>query len=126
MRSSMPVLVVHPPLQGEGWPRSGRVGPYPRIAPTRSRFARSTSPLQGEVNSSVFVLIPSARERPPYRLDNAILNGWLEISVHRQADHFFRQLIADRHAAFAHRIIAISRLAVQRLGVIDRGRDALG
>jgi len=48
----------HPPLEGEGRERSERGGVIgvtdmntaPPRTPTRSRFARSTSPLQGEVN----------------------------------------------------------------------------
>ena len=65
------------------------------------------------------------RQRPPHRADNTVLHRLLEISVHRQADDLIGEPLADRHAAVGHRTVAIGRLAVQRLAVIDRGRDAL-
>ena len=40
--------------------------------------------------------VASLSERLPDRADDAVLVRLLEISVHRQADHFARQLLADR------------------------------
>ena len=46
--------------------------------------------------------------------------------MHRQAEHLFGEAIADRHSALGERKVPISRLAMERLGVIDRGWNALG
>src|SRR5262249_39030609 len=66
------------------------------------------------------------RENAAYRLDDAVLRGLVEIGVHRQADDLAGELVADRNAARAHRIVLVGLLAVQRDRIIDRGRDALG
>src|SRR5580700_11082859 len=65
------------------------------------------------------------REGPPHRLDDAVLDWPLKIRVHRQADDFIGELFADWQAAIGHRKTAIGSLAMQRLGVIDRRRNAL-
>src|SRR6516164_9643787 len=67
----------------------------------------------------------SVRQRTPYGLDDAILDWRLEIGVHRQAEHLFGEAIAHRHSALGERKVPISRLAMQRPGVIDRGWNAL-
>ena len=52
------------------------------------------------------------------------LHRRLQIGLHRQADHFFGQLLADWQPAVGYRKASIGGLAIQRLGVIDGGRDA--
>src|SRR5271168_3620848 len=51
-----------------------------------------------------------ARQRPPNRCNDTVLNRRIEIGVHRQADDFVRQPFADRHAAVRHGIVAIGGL----------------
>ena len=79
---------------------------------TRLKLTEIFHSLQGEADSSVFVGIPSARERPLHCFDDTILDRRLEIGVHRQAEHLLGEAIADRNSALGDRKAPISRLAM--------------
>src|SRR5208282_3908632 len=118
-------------------------GPAPRIAASmmsrRKPVRRETSvkPPTVRIRSIIaaFVSTPAlrgrmkeqalARQRAANCSDDTILDRLVEIGMHRQADHFLGQPLAHRRPAVGHREAAIRGLPVQRLGVIDRRRDAL-
>ncbi len=68
----------------------------------------------------------SPRDGAPDGGDDAILGRLVEIGVHRQADDLLGEAVGDRQSAFGTREAAIDLHAMQRLRIIDRGRDALG
>ncbi|GCC49394.1 hypothetical protein chiPu_0033568, partial [Chiloscyllium punctatum] len=45
--------------------------------------------------------------------------------MHRQGNDVLRQPLADRQAAVGNRIVAVGRLLMDRLRIVDHGRDAL-
>src|SRR3954451_15281175 len=65
-------------------------------------------------------------ERAPHRYDDAVLGRLVEIGVHRQADHLFRQPLAHWRPTLCHRKPPVRLLAVEWDGIVDCGRDALG
>ena len=54
----------------------------------------------------------SARQRLPGRGDDPILGRLVDIGVHRQADHFLGQALADRHAALDDGEMPVGFLAI--------------
>src|SRR5215831_18451676 len=61
-----------------------------------------------------------------HRVDNPVLRVRIEIGMHRQADDLGRQTSRYRQPAVGDREIAVRGLPMQRLRIVDRGRDALG
>ena len=62
-------------------------------------------------------------ERGADSLDHPILCRGVEIGVHRQADDFLGQLVRYRNTVVDHRKPAVGLEPMQRLRVIDRGRE---
>src|ERR1700720_3602776 len=67
----------------------------------------------------------SAREGLPSCGNDPVLGRLVDIGMHRQADHFPRKSLADRHAALDDGKMPVGFLAIERDRIIDRGRDAL-
>src|SRR3569623_2129070 len=67
----------------------------------------------------------SVRKRGAHSLDAPLLGRFIQIGVHRQADDLGRQLFAARKASGRDRKIQVRGLLMQRLRIIDRGRNAM-
>src|SRR5262245_55598823 len=119
--------------------KASATGPAPRIAASMMSRAKpvtretSVKPPTVRMRSIIAATILPARgrklqasagQRAANGGDDTALHRFLEVSVHRQADDFLGQALAHRHPADYGKV-AISGLAVQRLGIIDRRRDAL-
>ena len=63
----------------------------------------------------------SGRQRAAQRLDHRVLLRLAQVGAHRQADHPLGRELGMGEAQIR---AGIGRLAVQRLGIVDRGRDA--
>src|SRR5215470_18061630 len=64
-------------------------------------------------------------DRAPNGRNNVVLGGLVEVGVHRQADDLLGNVVGHRQPAFVGRKMAVGFLAMQRLWVVDRGRNAL-
>src|SRR5262249_61329825 len=70
---------------------------------------------------------PADSSQPrPYRIDDSTLGGGIYIRMYGQAEDLARQAFRNREPAVGNRKIAIRRLPMQRLGIVDRGRNPLG
>src|SRR5690349_7580593 len=58
-------------------------------------------------------------------LNHAILRRLVEVGVHREADDLFRKLIGHRYAVIGYRKLLVSLEPMQRLRIVNRGRNAL-
>src|SRR5215813_7378050 len=58
--------------------------------------------------------------------DDPVLRRLVEIAVHRQADDLLREPLGDREAAVRTGEMRVGFLLVQRLGIVDRRRNAFG
>src|SRR4051794_39848493 len=65
-----------------------------------------------------------AAQRVLDRIDDAILHLLGEVGMHRQADHLGGEALGDGQSVAGARIMLVGGLAVERLRVVDRGRDA--
>src|SRR5215470_10207089 len=68
---------------------------------------------------------PLPAGRAPDGGDDAVLRRFVKISVHRQADGLLRKEVADRQTARVGGKMAIRLQAMQRLWIVDRGRNPL-
>src|SRR6516225_1340180 len=63
--------------------------------------------------------------RAPDGRDDAVLRGFVKISMHRQADDLLGQEVADRQTARVGWKMAVCLQAMQRLRIVDGGRNPL-
>src|SRR5262249_57681203 len=66
----------------------------------------------------------SSPQGAPHRGDDPVLRRLVEIGVHGQADHLFRQPVAHRHAALGHGETAIRLLPVHPAPPVNPARHA--
>src|SRR5215831_21068809 len=65
-------------------------------------------------------------QRTLHGVDDPVLRRLVEIAVHRQADDLVREPLGDREAAVRTGEMRVGFLLVQRLGIVDRRRNAFG
>src|SRR5215470_8214270 len=68
---------------------------------------------------------PLPADRTPDGCDNAVLRGFVKISMHRQTDDLLRKEVADRQTGRVGWKMPVRLKAMQRLRIVDGGWNAL-
>src|SRR4051794_7595180 len=90
-----------------------------------TREERTIARQDARKRADVALPILRSAQRSAYCRDDPVLRRLVEISVHRQADHFVGKPFTHWKSALRHRKTLICLLDVNRLCIIDRRRNAL-